>query len=177
MSTESLMWLLPVVFMLHDFEEIVLLRPWLSRHREALLERFPGLARRLLPAGLRLSTNAFALIVAEEFALLAFVTLLAVELALYDLWVGVLIAFALHLLVHLGQALALREYVPVVATSAAALPYCVWALVAMDARVPLDWGAAIAWAGVATVVLVANLVLGHRLASRFQDWLETPVNA
>jgi hypothetical protein len=33
-----LFWLLPVLFLLHNLEEIVMLAPWLRRHRPRLAE-------------------------------------------------------------------------------------------------------------------------------------------
>ncbi|MBI2332821.1 MAG: HXXEE domain-containing protein [Chloroflexi bacterium] len=70
MTLDTLLWLLPAVFMFHDFEEIIMVRPWLQKNTPLLRERFPKLAERVLPQLESLSTSAFALAVAEEFILL-----------------------------------------------------------------------------------------------------------
>jgi hypothetical protein len=100
---QSVMWLLPVVFMLHDFEEIIVLRPWLEREAGYLQQHFPRLATRVLPHFSQLSTSAFALAVAEEFVLLSAVTLFTVEREHYALWAGLVLAFGLHLVFHIVQ--------------------------------------------------------------------------
>jgi hypothetical protein len=171
MKTDSILWLLPVVFMLHDFEEILMGRPWLQQNAGILKARFPWLAKRLLPRVTDLSTNGFALAVAEEFLILSVMTLLAVEWELYALWAGMLLAFLFHLVVHLAQFLVMRRYVPVILTSGPAAIYCIWALVEIHRRGLLDWGQAGIWAAASLGILGLNLVFAHMLADRFDRWL------
>ena len=43
-----IMMLLPFVFMVHDYEEIIMFRRWIDRNREELKERFPKIESFLL---------------------------------------------------------------------------------------------------------------------------------
>jgi hypothetical protein len=43
---ETLMWLLPIVFMFHDFEEIIMFKPWMNANYAALEKRLPAPAPR-----------------------------------------------------------------------------------------------------------------------------------
>jgi hypothetical protein len=172
-QVETVMWLLPIVFMGHDFEEIIMMRPWLNRYGDRLKARFPALAGRFLPRIEQLSTSAFALAVAEEFVILAVLTYLSVEFALYSLWLGLLLVFFLHLVVHIGQVIVLRHYAPVFVTSVLGSFYCLFALYYMIVYTPVVWGYALGWAVVLGVILAANLLLAHRLAGRFEVWLRT----
>lgn len=170
MKTESILWLLPVVFMIHDFEEIVMMKPWAARNVGGLQRRFPRLASRLVPAIGRLSTGGFAVAVAEEFLLLSALTLLAVEYNLFALWTGLLLAFFVHLLVHVGQFLVFRRYVPVIFTSLPAAVYCVVAARELTAKGLVDWGTAVLW-GIGCLALVGlNLFLALQLGARFDSW-------
>lgn len=46
MSTlEKMMLLLPIVFMFHDFEEIIMFRWWLRKNRSQLQQRFPSVEK------------------------------------------------------------------------------------------------------------------------------------
>jgi hypothetical protein len=117
LKIENLMWLLPVIFMLHDFEEIIMMRPWIDRNAVFLRERFPRLADYMLGHLEKLSTPSFALAVAEEFMILVAVTYLAVEHGWYAVWGGLLLAFFAHIIVHLVQFLAIRRYAPMIITS------------------------------------------------------------
>jgi uncharacterized membrane protein YjjP (DUF1212 family) len=44
-------------------------------------------------------------------------------------WYCCLIAFGLHLIVHIIQFLVIRKYIPVIVTSVLCLPYCIWVFI------------------------------------------------
>jgi hypothetical protein len=173
MKIETMMWLLPVVFMLHEFEEIIMIRPWLAKNAGDLQRRFPSLASQLLPHFQKLSTSALAFAVAEEFILLSVLTYLAVEFELYAAWAGLLIAFFSHLLIHIIQFALYRKYVPVIVTSLLCSPYCLFALDFLNSHTSIDWSDMTNWSLIAALGLGANLVFVHFLAARFEHWLNT----
>ena len=109
---------LPLAFLLHDAEEVAVQHRWMENHSGALRQRFPRL-RPLLDRLQRLNTKAFALAALEEFIVLFCATacvLADVSFAL-ELWAALFLAFSLHLLLHFGQAVAVRGYVPGLVTS------------------------------------------------------------
>jgi hypothetical protein len=167
----SLMWLLPVVFMVHDFEEIIMLQPWLTREAERFPKRFPGVAKRVLLHLSHLSTPAFALAVAEEFVVLSAITLLAVVGGLFALWAGIVLAFFIHLVAHGIQFIVYGRYVPAIATSILVGPLCLAGLAYLNTKHPLDWPEVALWTAIALVVMLGNVILAHALAARFQAWL------
>lgn len=171
MTLSSLLWLYPIVFMFHDFEEIIMMRPWMQKNAPRLYERFPRLAGPLGHTE-RLSTSAFALAVAEEFVLIAALTWPAVEYGWYSFWAGMVAAFFIHLIVHIGQAAALRSYTPAVLTSVPAAVYCMLAFLRLYQGCYLDLGQFVIWTTIATLVMVANLAFALWLAGRFDAWLE-----
>jgi hypothetical protein len=168
MKIETILYLLPLVFMLHDFEEILMMKTWLAHNAAELQRRFPRLAEKMLPHFSSLSTSAFALAVAEEFVLISIFSVAAVEFQWYAWWAGLLLAFFLHLLVHMGQFLVWGKYIPTVVTSLPAGLYCIWALQAVMARTGLDWKQIVPSFGVMTGMMLANLWAVHRLAVWFE---------
>ena len=42
LSTPTLLWLFPIAFMLHDFEELIGFEPWLKRHGSEIRSRLEG---------------------------------------------------------------------------------------------------------------------------------------
>ena len=76
----NIIWLLPLVFMLHDFEEIIFVEWWVNKNKEVLLKRFPRVAK--MYSGL--STIAFALAVSEEYIILLLITLASVIFNIVD---------------------------------------------------------------------------------------------
>jgi hypothetical protein len=168
---ETLMWLLPIVFMFHDFEEIIMFKPWLNANGTALEKRLPQWASRALAGHNKMSTSAFALAAAEEFIILSALTLLAVELELYPFWAGMMLGFFIHLLVHMGQFAIYRGYVPVILTSLPSGLYCMIALHDLNAYQPLDWKLVAIWTLASLAILSANLALALKMSVRFETWL------
>jgi hypothetical protein len=103
MNLNSLIAVFPVVFMFHDFEEIIFFKTWLTKNSDFLKEKFPEISRRILPHLEKLSTAAFSLAVAEEFILISIITFTSIWLKNYFLWFAIFIAFSLHLVAHIIQ--------------------------------------------------------------------------
>lgn len=165
------MWLLPIIFMLHDFEEIIMFKPWLNANWSNLERRFPRIIINAMSKQRKLSGSAFAVAVAEEFTVLSVITLVAVELDLYHLWTGLMLGFFIHLLVHVGQFVVHRRYVPVIITSLPAGLYCIAALHDLNLHQTLDWGTIIFWTVLFVIFIAVNMVLAIRLSERFDRWL------
>ena len=123
-----IIYLLPIVFMFHDFEEIIFFRSWLDKNKNWLLTRYPLLVKKMLPHFEKMSTAAFTFAVAEEFVLISAITLHAMITGYYYLWLCVFMAFFIHLVIHLVQWLFIRRYIPTIVTSVLCLPYCVYGL-------------------------------------------------
>lgn len=159
-----LLWSLPAMFALHDAEEVLFLPSWLSRNRELLVRRFPRLSRRLLPHLAGITPMAFAAMAAEQLALLLAVTVYAVVTGDCFPWLALLLAFAVHLLVHIAQWVAVGRYLPVAATSLLCLVCCGRVLHTI-ANSRLFTLREFVFCGVAgCAVAAANLWLLHRLA-------------
>lgn len=172
MKTETIMWLFPILFMIHDFEEVIMFKPWAKKNAGYMRRRFPRIAARMLPHFEGLSTSSFALAVAGMFVIVSAVTLISVEGNLYALWAGAVIGYLAHLVVHVGQFLVVRRYVPVVITSLVTAPYCVWALIVVNGRHPLPPARTLLWSALAFVVIIGAVAAMHGLASRFERWLK-----
>ncbi len=169
-SIETLMWLLPVVFMIHDFEEIIMMRPWYLRNEAFLKVRFPRLVGSIARTG-KLSTSAFALAAAEEFVVLSVVTFVCVEYGLYSVWAGFLIGFFIHLVYHIGSFIVMRRYVPYVITSVIAGLYSIYVLLSINDGGYLVWNQVMVWSVIATAFIIVNLIFAVVLAEKFDQWL------
>lgn len=171
MTLETLLWLLPAVFMFHDFEEIIMVRPWMQKNAPLLRSRFPKLVERVLPHAEKLSASGFALAVAEEFIILTVLTYATVEYQLYAMWTGMMLGFFVHLFAHVGQFLILKKYTPGVLTSMPVGIYCIYALRVMKTTGLAVWNEVLLWLVVALVILIINLLFAHRLGAKFDEFL------
>ena len=157
---------LPFFFMLHDAEELLFQHRWMLRHGPNLCTRFPRL-QPLISHLSSLTTPAFAIAVGEELLLLLAVTayVLSDGWCAFWVWSAVFMAFSVHLMVHMLQGIAVRGYIPGLASSLLLLPwagYGLWSLwLVMSLPAMLLCGVC----GLAAIAL--NLFLAHRLGKWF----------
>ena len=112
--------LLPILFIFHDMEEIIGFG-YFFRNNKQLFERFP----KITAAYKDFSAEGFALAVYEEFIPFFGISLLAFFFpckVLNALWLGLMISLTAHFLVHIGQSIYIRKYIPSLITSLICLP-------------------------------------------------------
>lgn len=71
-NMKVVIWLFTILFIFHDFEEIIFMQSWISKNRRYLCERFPALSKGLLPHFDNIATSSFAFGAAEEFILIRY---------------------------------------------------------------------------------------------------------
>lgn len=166
LSVLTLVLPFPLLFVIHEAEEVLVQHGWMKAHRADLERRFPW-SRNILAHLSRLGRRAFAIAALEELLVLSLATcyVLVGGTCSMQVWSALFMAFSLHLLVHVAQAVAVGGYVPGLATSLLLLPFAAYGLwsiwLAMGCLEFMAWGLA----GVA--FMVANLRLAHWLGSRF----------
>ena len=158
-----IVWLLPIVFMLHELEEIVFVRLWFEKNGSYLQRRFPAVARRIGD----ISTAGFSVAVAEEFILLGAITVTAVLTGWHLLWLAAFGGFGLHLVVHIGQWIMLRRYIPGIWTTLGALGYCAWGVRVMLTENVFTSPQIALWAAIGLAIVAVNLLFAHWLARKF----------
>lgn len=166
-----LMLLLPVVFMVHDFEEIIMFRSWLAKNREELYKRFPAIAAFMERQQLfELSTSAFSVGVAHEFVLITVASILGVFTQTYGCWVAAFMAYFLHLFVHIVQWIAYRKYVPVIITGVATLPYCVYVFILFEQAALLTHSQMLIWTLIGIILTFLSFPSAFYFAKKFHQW-------
>ena len=155
--------LLPVIFMMHDFEEIIFFKWWSQKNGQFLRDNYPKISTRFDS----MSTVGFTVAVAEEFILLCAITFGCVFLNNYYLWLAVFMGFSLHLLIHIAQWMFFRRYIPAIVTSLAALIYSVYAIQVIISKNIFTTSEILLWSALGLLLLGGNLLLAHRLAFIF----------
>lgn len=171
MELKSLIVFLPIVFMFHDFEEIIFFKPWLGRNKAYLKKRFPKLAERMLPHFEKLSTSAFALAVAEEFIMLNLITFASVYWENYYVWFAAFMGFSIHIVGHIIQWIIYGRYIPSIVTSLIVLPYCLYTFAEFLKTGILNVHEFVIWTFIGIILVVLNLLFAHKLALKFENWL------
>lgn len=163
-------WLFPLLFICHDMEEIIGFMPWISKYKQLLQEKAPIFLR--LHDGL--STEGFALAVFEELIIVLIFSLVALighHRILYLIWLGGFIAYALHLLIHIFQALFLRQYIPSLATSLICLPISCWIIGKVSLLLQVRWAELLVFSIIGCLIVGVNLILALTFGKQFSKWL------
>lgn len=165
----SVLWLLPVTFMFHDFEEMLKVEHWLARRRETVLAMVPPFIRRFLEDSFRMNTKQFARDVLWVNTLIIGVTAAAVFFDFYLPYLAVLIIYFLHVFTHVGQAVLLRMYTPGVTTAVLiVLPYSLYAFHRLLGGGIIGWDDMIyssVFALLGLPLLISLLLAGRRRAA------------
>jgi hypothetical protein len=120
-DTRTLIWLFPIAYMFHDFEELILVEPWLRQYGAEVKDRLQGSLPAFLAeqvyAGLDKSSAQLTAPISLIFTLTALASYLAAEHQRYRLYVWATGVFFLHGILHIWQAVMFRRYIPALITS------------------------------------------------------------
>ena len=129
MNIQALMMMFPVVFMVHDFEELCFLESWIRKNADFLRGTLAGKNWLKLEG---YSTAALGITILLMFLFVSLTSILSVIFSWYTLFAAAMIVFTLHNLFHILQPLLLRRYVPALGSAIITLPYPLYVLRTMD---------------------------------------------
>lgn len=161
----------PILFIIHDFEEIIFMKPWIIKNSLYFQNNYPRLANKLLPHFKNLSTESFALGVAEEFVIIVLVTLYTYFTNEYRVWLELFIAFSVHLIIHLIQCIIIKRYIPSVITSILCLPCCIYIIILMVLNLNISYTSIIGYSLIGIAIMIVNLIAIHKGMESFDKWL------
>ena len=164
--TSTVLYILFILaFIIHDREEITMVHRWMLAHGDALCEKHPRF-RRVLNHMRQMSTQAFAIAVLEELIMLVAITVYVIWGGPYaiEIWSAVFMAFSIHLIIHIGQAIVVRGYVPGLATSVLLLPFAYLRMQAICNSFSMMQ--LLLLGAVGLIVIAANLAFAHWLGNK-----------
>ena len=163
--------LLPVIFMVHDFEEIIMFKPWLTKNSLEIKRRFPKLDTFLTKKRIySISSSGFAVAVLHEFILISAVTYLSLLYDNYNWWFAAFSAYSIHLLVHIGQWILWRKYIPAILTSIVTLTYCIYTLCVFTKTIQVSFETMLLWKLIGLVITLLSFPSSFYLALKFEKW-------
>ena len=152
--------LLPILFIFHDMEEIIGFGRFFQKNPD-IFERFP----RVTAPYRNYSTAGMALAVYEEFIPFFGVSLLAYYYpgeVLNALWYGLMVSLTAHFLIHIGQSVYIRKYIPSLITSIICLPVSLVIIVKCMDFIEFDFPALLCII-VGIIGMIVNLKFAHML--------------
>ncbi|MET3698916.1 uncharacterized protein with HXXEE motif [Bacillus oleivorans] len=110
-----LIWLFPIIFAIHDFEEIVVVEKWVAKNKAVILAKLPKRAGQFFEHNFAKKTHQFLMIVFFEFVLISIATILVHIFGFNGIskwfYLSLFSVMFFHAFTHIGQALFLKRYV------------------------------------------------------------------
>lgn len=163
-NMEKLCWVSPVLFILHDMEEIVLGLAW--KKTEPSRKHYLQLG--VVPFGTADTTASLSACVFEELLILCLVSLFSACTNWYGLWFGMATANFIHLIaLHLILIpLIYHAYVPGFVTALLTVLPCGWMLWQAQRILNLPISALLTWCVLGAIISIVNLKFLHKKAAK-----------
>jgi Protein of unknown function with HXXEE motif len=163
------LWLLPLIFIIHDGEELLTMPGWIANHRQEL-ERLAAMSDIAAEMIRSLPTNTSQVAIAIGFILLLFVLVTAgASLSgrrgfwLYA-YAGLLGVLFLHVFTHIAQAILVGGYAPgVIGAVVAIIPGALYLYKRLFAARLLTLKSAVVSALIGFALFVPGAMLAHQL--------------
>lgn len=158
-------WLLPLLFILHDMEEIIFAAQW--KKKEPSLKKY--IFKNFIPFGTISSAEACAIGVSEELLILTMVSFISVLSGKYGVWFGLTVAVTLHLLlIHIIiGTMEYHRYVPGLVTAILTLFPFSYVIVMAEKILQYSIMEMLIYSLIGIVIAVVNLKILHKNAYRF----------
>lgn len=161
-------WLFPVLFMIHDFEEILMVKAWQQKNKKYI----QGRNDKYIPFNFKASTAAISLGVEVEFVIISIAAIISYLLNSYVIWFGLFIAFTLHLFFHIFMYINFKKYVPGVATSIIFIPICCFIVYRNNILLHYSIPTLLLSILISTLIMIGNIYILHKAVEKFNSWLE-----
>lgn len=165
----ELVWIFPILFLFHDMEEIIGFGLWLTNNRTFLEHKYPKISHAYQPY----STEGMATAVIEELVLCLIICIISRFTGFYGLWLGGLIAYAVHLVIHIGQSVVIRKYIPALITSIICLPVSIWTIGSSIKLLSYSAGNVVVYSLIGIVLIGGNLKIAHWIIHIFTKKFNT----
>ncbi|GIN70271.1 membrane protein [Bacillus sp. J14TS2] len=132
LDVQTLIWLFPVIFVLHDLEEIIMVEKWMDKNSDVIYAKLPRKIADRVIKQFSMSTAQFSVAVFVIFLFVSSSTYMASQYInggplgnIYLFTIMILIIF-LHIFTHIAQSIILKSITPGVITSIfIVLPYSI----------------------------------------------------
>jgi hypothetical protein len=149
--------------MVHEFEEIICVKSWIQKNRNN-----KKLSKEMFIKGEKYfpSTEVISLMILEEFIVVSIILYIAIKTSILEIVVALFIAYTLHLIGHLFQALKFRVWTPGSRTTAITLLPIFFIFYLVFSTENLNITKTIILTIVFAIVFALNLQFLHRAGSR-----------
>ena len=117
-TMDSIVWMFPIIFMLHDFEEIIMAEVWNNRYKKLIDTTWPNHKPFALNYVNKCKTATFSIGVEIIFLIFSLISLFSILFKSYFIWYSAFLGITLHFLfIHTVLCIRFKHYVPGIITS------------------------------------------------------------
>jgi hypothetical protein len=155
----AVLLLFPVVFMIHDFEEILTVEKWTKQYKEKVFALLSKKLHRFFWSSFHINTLEFAKDVFWIFLAITAAALIAVLFQWYGFFLIFLAIFFFHVFTHFGQSVLFKGYALGVWTSLfLVLPYSLYAYYRLLHERAVQWED-LYWSFIGMIAAACALIL------------------
>ena len=97
----------------------------------------------------------------EELVICLIICIITRLTGFYGLWLGAFIAYTFHLIVHIGQSIVIKKYIPAVITSIICLPLSIWFIAFSIGNLSYTITQVLLYSLIGIVAIAGNLKVAH----------------
>lgn len=132
LDVQTLIWLFPIIFIFHDFEEIIMLEAWVKKNSAQVLKKMPVKLANRVEKQFSMSTAQMAVAVLFIFLFVSSSAFMANQYVINGpigniyFFTVLILTFFIHVFTHVAQSLFFQSITPGVITSIfLVLPYSI----------------------------------------------------
>ena len=168
---QNIFWLFPIIFMLHEMEEIIGFRIWLDKNRD-IVSKY----NKLSILYQNFSNEGFSIAVLEEYLLCIIITGVSIFFKIYIVWIGAFIAFSLHLLVHILQSIIIKRYISSLASSIILLPISIFLISKAIYTFKYTFFSIVISSVLCVIAMLFNLIFVHKIMKKVTEKLKKQIS-
>ena len=161
---QNIFWLFPIIFMLHEMEEIIGFGVWLNKNID-IVRKY----NKLYVLYQNFSNEGFSIAVLEEYLLCIIITGISIFFKIYIFWIGAFIAFSFHLLAHIIQSIIIKRYIPALASSIILLPISVFLLNKAIYTFEYTFFSIVISSVLCAITMLLNLMFVHKIMKKITE--------
>jgi len=150
------LWL-PILFVTHDFEEIIIVPSWVKKHSILLSGQkhplFGGLS----------NSSILSIGILEELLILIFISIYSMFHPNNSIYFGIMLTYLIHLFLHIIFCIQYHSYVPGIVTSLIQIPICINILKINLSSITLTVIHTILVSSICLLLFFINIIFIHKL--------------
>lgn len=158
-------WVLPILFILHDFEEMICVPLWKKRHSQILDNMSNPFFGKVT------NGQAFSVGVLEEMLILIIISIYCNLSNDYNVYLSFVIIYTLHFAMHYRMCFSIKSYVPGVVSASIQLPFLIWLIMSYWSLSQISILKLLLYLIPSFLIAFINLFLMHKIMPIIQNKL------